>query len=454
MALPLPAAAHGIVARRDLPVPEWLFFWGAAIVLVISFLALAALWREPQLEAPGGRALMRVPVGLEVVCGAAGVVLFALLVYAGLAGSQTPTNNLLPTFVYVVFWVGLAAASAVFGNVFAAFSPWRAVGRATGWVARRVGRGELPEPLSYPARLGWWPAVAGLLAFGWLELVATDGDDPSLLAVLALAYATIQLVGMALYGVDAWTRRGDAFGVYFGVFASLAPLAVRHGSLALRRPLSGLAELERLPGIVAFLCAAIGITAFDGLSEGDFWAGRAETIEYAFRDLGFGAENAFQLTFTLGLLLTVAAVGLVYYLGVIGMRSVEAGHPLRELARRFAPSLAPIALAYVVAHYFSLAVFQGQAVSYLASDPLGEGSDIFGTAGGSIDYGAISTNTIWYVQVGALVTGHVAGLTLAHDRALVVFRKLREATRSQYFMLVVMVVFTTAGLWLLSSSNS
>ena len=448
------AAAHGIAARKDLPVPEWLFFWGAAIVLVVSFLALAALWREPQLEEAEGRTLGRMPVVVEVLCGAVGVGLFGVLVYAGLAGSQTPTNNLLPTFVYVVFWVGFAAASAVFGNVFAAFSPWRAIGRATGWAARRLGGGQLPEPLAYPKRLGWWPAVAGLLAFGWLELVATDGDDPSLLAVLALAYATLQLVGMALYGVDTWTRRGDAFGVYFGVFASLAPLGVRDGRVVLRRPLSGLAELERLPGTVLFLSAAIGITAFDGLSEGEFWGDIASTLEDGFRDLGLGPESAFQLTFTVGMLGTVAAVALVYYLGVLGMHSVEAGHPLRDLALRFAPSLAPIALAYVVAHYFSLVVFQGQAVSYLASDPLGEGSDIFGTAGGGIDYAAVSTNAIWYVQVGALVVGHVAGLTVAHDRALVVFRELREATRSQYFMLVVMVVFTTAGLWLLSSSNA
>ena len=434
--------------------PEWLFFWGAAIVLVVSFLALAALWREPQLEEPDGRVLFPMPVWVEVVCGAVGVALFGLVVYAGLTGSQAPTNNILPTFVYVVFWVVLAAASALFGNVFAAFSPWRAIGRATGWTARRLGRGELPEPLTYPRRLGWWPAAVGLLAFGWLELVATDGDDPSLLAVLALAYATIQLVGMALYGVDAWSRRGDAFGVYFGVFASLAPLAVRGRRLVLRRPLSGLADLERLPGTVVFLCAAIGITAFDGLSEGELWGDLAQNLEGALRDLGLGAESAFQLTFTVGMLATVALVALVYYLGVLGMRSVEVGHPLRELALRFAPSLAPIALAYVVAHYFSLAVFQGQAVSYLASDPLGEGSDIFGTAGGGIDYGVVSTNAIWYVQVGTLVVGHVAGLTLAHDRALVVFRRVREATRSQYFMLGVMVAFTTAGLWLLSSSNA
>lgn len=86
--------------------------------------------------------------------------------------------------------------------------------------------------------------------------------------------------------------------------------------------------------------------------------------------------------------------------------------------------------------------------------PLGNGSDLFGTADSAIDYNSISANAIWYVQVGALVLGHVAGLILAHDRALVTFRDLRAATRSQYWMLAVMITFTSLGLWLLSESSS
>jgi hypothetical protein len=108
----------------------------------------------------------------------------------------------------------------------------------------------------------------------------------------------------------------------------------------------------------------------------------------------------------------------------------------------------------MIAHYFSLLAYQGQAAAFLASDPLGRGWDVFGTASSTIDYTVVSANGIWYVQVGALVVGHVAGLVLAHDRALVVFRDVKRATRSQYWMLAVMVAFTSLGLWLLSSSNA
>jgi hypothetical protein len=65
----------------------------------------------------------------------------------------------------------------------------------------------------------------------------------------------------------------------------------------------------------------------------------------------------------------------------------------------------------------------------------------------------VSATAIWYVQVGALVLGHVAALVLAHDRALVVHASHRAATRSQIVMLVMMVCFTCLGLWLLSASN-
>jgi len=149
----------------------------------------------------------------------------------------------------------------------------------------------------------------------------------------------------------------------------------------------------------------------------------------------------------------VGLVALLYRLGVRGMVTVAPGHDASELSRRFAHTLVPIALAYVVAHYFSLLAFQGQAMAYLASDPLGDGSDLFGTAGQTVDYAIISATGVWYVQVGALVIGHVAGLALAHDRALVVYDRLRDATRSQYWMLAVMVAFTTFGLWLLSQAN-
>jgi hypothetical protein len=454
LAAPAVALAHGISARADLPIPQWLFGWAAAVVLIVSFVGLAVLWPTPRLQRPRLRRVARIPGWVDAVCGAIGVAIFAVVVYAGLAGTQTATANLAPTFVYVLFWVGLVVASVLLGDVFRLFNPWRAVARGVAWVSARAAPDSTPAALPYPERLGRWPAVATILAFGWLELAYQSRDDPSTLAVLALAYALIQLAGMSFYGIETWSERADGFGVYFNLFARLSPWERRDGVLHLRAPLSGVTSLTVLPGTVALMCAVIGITTFDGFTQGSLWQDLAPDVEQLFLDLGLGLRTAVEVTHTLGLLVAVGFVALVYHLGVAGMHTVGRGHSTRQLARDFAHTLVPIGFAYALAHYFSLLAFQGQAMAYLISDPLGEGSDLFGTASSQIDYGFVSANGIWYVQVGALVVGHVAGLILAHDRALAIYDDVREATRSQYWMLLVMIGFTSLGLWLLSATSS
>ena len=205
-------------------------------------------------------------------------------------------------------------------------------------------------------------------------------------------------------------------------------------------------------GTVALLVTAIGSTAFDGAREGALFNGLAQDLQRFFGDLGISLSLALELGFVVGLALAVAIVGAIYALGMAGMRTIEKAPTHRALARAFGHTLAPIAAGYLVAHYFSLLAYSGQGLWRLASDPLGDGSDLFGGAGSEIDYGVVSATGIWYVQVAALVVGHVAALVLAHDRALELYGSAREATRSQIVMLVLMVAFTCLGLWLLSAA--
>lgn len=452
--------AHGLVARSDLPIPEWLFGWAAAMVLVVSFVALAVLWPEPKLQTehwrpmPGGigRVLASRPV--EILCGAIGAGLLVVLVYAGLWGTQSSTANLAPTFVYVIFWLALVPASVLFGDVFRAFNPWRAVGRVAGWVAAKASPGGLPEPLAYPERLGHWPAAAGIFAFAVTELVVSNGDQPQTVAIAALVYSALTFVAMALYGVETWITRGEAFSVYFNLFSRLSPVETRDGVVGLRRPLSGLADLKAGAGTVPLLAVIIGSVTFDGAGEAPLWTGIAPDIARFWQDAGLSPENALELTFLIGLIAAILLVYGFYRLGVLGAQSVGGGFTTQQLARAFVHTLVPIALAYVAAHYFTLLLFQGQAVGFLASDPLGDGSNLFGTSDSQIDYTLVGANATWYWQVGFIVTGHVAGLTLAHDRALALYDKARLAVRSQYWMLAVMVGFTSLALWLLSQANA
>jgi hypothetical protein len=442
--------AHGIVGRADLPIPETLFGAAAAAVLVVSFVALALGWSRPRLKTLGERDLFVFPRALEVLLGALALAAFLITVYAGLAGTDEQRENLAPTMVYVIFWVGVPIASLFFGNVFAVLSPWRALGRATGWIAGRFG--EQPEPLEYPARLGRSPAAAGIFGFAICELCWARATDPGPLAILMILYFVAMLIGMSLYGVDAWTRNADAFGVLFGLIGSLAPLGRREdGRLYLRVPFTGAARQPIVGGTIALLVISVGSTAFDGAKEGALFNDLAQDLQTFFHDLGFSLGLALELGFVVGLAGAVAIVALIWTAGMSGMKPPP-GHSRRSLARAFAHTLIPIAAGYLVAHYFSLLAYNGQDLWRLASDPLGDGSDLFGGAEDSINYGVVSATGIWYVQVGALVIGHVAALVLAHDRALELYGSAKHATRSQVVMLVLMVAFTCLGLWLLSAA--
>lgn len=452
LALPAAASAHGIVGKADLPIPVWLFSWAAAIVLVVSFVALSTMWTRPQLQSEHLRRLVRMPRQLEPLAGLAGLGLFFLVVYSGFAGAQVATQNFSVTFIYVIFWVGLPVLSVLFGDVFRVLSPWRSFARALVAVGRRIAPERFARPLArYPAPLGLWPAVAGLVGFAWLELVYVNRDQPSTLAWLSVAYFALMVFGMVVFGVEEWGSRADGFAAYFNVISRLSAVEYRDGYAWLRWPLSGITSLEMIPGTVALICTIIGTTTFDGASNGPLWRDAAPNLEAFFRDIGFSQTPAIELAYSVGLIACILLVAGIYRLGVLGVRSVSHRYDLSELSRTFAHTLAPIGFAYVLAHYFSLLIWQGQAMGYLISDPLGNGSNLVGTSSWHINYGIISFAAIWYVQVAALVTGHVGGLALAHDRALTIYRNVQEATRSQYWMLLVMVAFTSFGLWLLSA---
>ena len=455
-ALPAAAHAHGLVQRENLPLPEWLFGWAAAVVLVLSFLALAILWPQPRLErdrwrplpGPAGRALGSLT--LEIAAGALGVALLALVLAAGYAGTQNELSNIAPTLVFITFWVGLAFASVVFGDVFRALSPWRAIGRATGRALRRDGA----PRRAYPDRLGVWPAAAGLLAFTWVELVSGWGEQPRTLAALVTIYTVVTLAGQAVYGVETWTTRADPFSVYFSLLARISVFETRGRVAGVRPLLGGLPRLRIVAGTVAFVAVMIGTVTFDGLSQGRVWSEVRKPLDDLATTAGLALETAQKFADTIGLVLCVALVAGFYHLGCRAARRLAPELDAERLRRGFVHSLVPIAFVYVAAHYLTFLLFEGQGIGYLVSDPLGKGWDLFGTAGAAVDYGVISQNQAWYAQVAFVVAGHVAALTLAHDRALVLYGQARAAARSQYAMLAIMVGFTTLALWLLAQAGS
>jgi len=460
--------AHGLLApKEDLPIPEEAFAWAAATVLVLSFIGLSVSWLEPRFESwkwSPAAAFSRIAINpaTEILAGAIGIFLLGVVVWSGFYGTANSAANFNVTFVFVTFWVCVAIVSIFLGDAFRAFNPWRAIARVIGAVFNLVAGRSAPAPLSYPDRLGRWPAVAGLVAFLWFELAygVDIGQSvilisPESIAVATLIYTAVTFLGMTLFGVEKWCERGETFSVYFNMLSRISPLEVRERQLGRRPWFAGAVGWGLVPGSVAFVLLAIAGTTFDGASEGVF----ADWIDdvYSFINGGGGAEGdvfARRAASSLFMVLTFGLVLGVFWAGIKGMGTRGSKLTTTNLARTFAHCFIPIAFAYTLAHYFSLVVFQEQAqFTYLLSDPLGNGSDYFGTASGTVDLRAITSEEVWYVQVGSLVIGHIAALAMGHDKALAVYHNLRRATQSQYWMLALMVTFTVVGLLLLSAAN-
>ena len=427
--------AHGIGTRTDLPIPLALTLYGAGLAVAISFAALVLLWRTPRLDTPdSGHAL---PGAVQTVLDApafrlatqaVALAVAALVTAVALAGPPSVNNNLAPYAVYITLWVGLVPVSLLLGPVWRVVNPLRLLHRGLAAVAG-------PAPAAqHAARWGYWPAAVVLSVFVWLELVPPNRSDPRVVGVFLVLYAVVQLIASLWFG-ERWFARGDAFEVYSTLLGRLSPVGRRaDGRLALRNPLRNVATLGEERGLAAVVIVLIGSTSFDGLSRTEFWT------------QGPGSAND-TLSGTLGLLAMIAIVAALYLAGtgLNGVLSKEA--PWRQPAR-YAHSVLPIAVAYAVAHYFSLLLIDGQATWILASNPFRQdGVDVFGTYGNAIDYTRISPDTISYVQVGAVVIGHVLGVLLAHDRAL--RSNVRSGPLDQLPLVVVMIAFTVGALALL-----
>lgn len=431
--------AHGIGGRSDLPIPFEFAIVGAGIAVAVSFIAMAALWRTPRLR--GDDAGRPIPVRMQAlldnsatrdVLRAGGLIVTLFVVAAAIFGPDTAQNPA-PGFVYVFLWVGLVFASLLFGPVWRLISPVRAIHAGLSAVA---GTDAVHGLRRYPSGLGYWPAAAGLFAFVWLELVAPGRTSTLTISIWFAIYFAVQLIGGLIFGT-AWFARADPFEVYSTLIGRLAPLGRRSdGRLVVRNPLDGLDGLRAAPGIVAVVTVLLGSTAYDSFSESPFWVRTVQSSPLDATLLG-----------TIGLLATIGVVAALYTAAVL-IAGAAGSLGTADLPRSFAHSLVPIAVGYLVAHYFSLLVFEGQRTLILASDPFDSGANLFGTADLAVDFTLVSATAIASIQVIAVVTGHVFGVVAAHDRAVRLFPP-RAATIGQLPLLTLMIIYTVGGLSLL-----
>ncbi len=487
-----PASAHGFGERYDLPVPLAIYIGGAGAAVALSFLVVGLFVRSelrgaeyPRIDLyrwRWGRMLVH-PLLVEPIRAAA-LTVFVLVVVAGFWGNQDPAKNLGPTVVWVLWWVGIVYVCGLIGNVWALINPWSTVYRWSGWLVERVrGSRSGRAPWDYPTDLGAWPAVLVFAAFAWVEIVYADSGNPSTLALLILGYSAFTWAGMVLFGPAVWLRNGEAFSIVFGILARLAPVEIRvtdsdacaecadqacyfdrscadcyecfgradplQRGLAVRPFAAGLLRAEQVSmSRMALVLVMLATVTFDGLTETGFWADINLEAYNTMRSLG---RTAFTIAETAGLFIIPFVFGVAYF---AFMRLVAVfggnGPDVATLGRTFVLSLVPIAFAYHVAHFFSFFLIKGQLIIPLASDPLGQGWDLFGTADFRPDIGIVNARVAWFVGVGAIVTGHIVAVYTAHVVSLRVFPNRVGALRSQAPMLVLMVGYTMLSLWIIA----
>jgi hypothetical protein len=437
-ALPSRLAAHGVGSREDLPLPFTLVVVGAALALAVSFVALGVGWRDPKIGADDGLLLPR-PVQrfldtkvLRACIATAGLLLTAWTLLALVAG-QDDANNPVPYVVFVWLWVGLAFASMLFGPVWHLVNPVRWLHRGI-LAAARIS----PDLALTERRVGYWPAAAGLFAFVWLELVAPDNTSLTTMRIAIAWFLLTDLILALVLGARAY-RQADPLEAWSGLLGTLSALGRRTDRRwVIRTPIHGPSLLPPRPGLLATASVMLGSTAYDSFAGQPWW--------FTFVQ---GTDSPRTLE-TLGLLAMCLLVASLLA-SAAALSAGLARRPVRGMPSAFAPSLLPIAAGYLVAHYYSLFVWEGTNTLAKLSDPLGIGADWLGTAHVTPSSALIAPGPVAIIQVVAIVTGHVLGVVVAHERAVTLFDR-RTAIVGQIPLLVLMVLYTVGGLTLLFSA--
>jgi len=427
MAAPAAVFAHTLNATYTSRLPLAVYLAGAAATVALSFIFV--LVRDVRADRPDTSAPGHVPPAwLRIPLRVLGLVAWIWIVVQGIAGG-TSAAEVASLFLWVYGWVAMAAISALVGPIWHYLDPFSTLHDIGAWVIRRIGVTPW-DVAAYPERLGKWPAIVGFLVVIWIELVLKAGPD--VLFIVLVGYTALTLAMMAQYGRDTWRSNAEIFTVWFRLLGRIAPYALtdEEGRVRRRPFFSGLLEPGWRFEDVVMVALGVGSILFDGLSQTQIFFAT------------FGLPSLPAETVIMGVFLGIIVAAALIVTRYVGIAATAAG-------------LVPIALGYLIAHYFTYVAIDGQRIIIAISDPLQNGSDLFGTAFFEPSGAWLPPGLVWTIQLAAVVGGHMLGAWAGHVvAALDAPPELagRPLTLRQIPLAVVMVALTTLTLWSLGQS--
>lgn len=435
------ASAHAFGQSYNLPIPVWMYLYGASAALVVSFL-LVGFFIKQRDEKLREKILFKIDENFLFIIKILSLFFFFLVITAGFIGDSSPVRNLAPTSFWIILFLGMLYISFLLGNIWELINPIKTLVEL------------LPDKnnIKYPLKAGFLPSVVLYIGIVWLELLSNGlAITPKFISIFCIFYLIYGLLFSWIFGKTNFLAYGDFFGVLSRVVSKSSWIFIDGGTLKIRKPFDGLlVKPENNIYLLLLVLFMLSSTAFDGLKSTKIWY-QFNGVITAY--LNGYTNNVYLQSFELLIFLSLflGLYVLVVYLMTL-LTSDKRG--LKETSLRFIYSLVPIAAVYNLAHYWTLFFIQGQIFLNMISDPFNKGWNLFGTSGNYLNTSIISAKFIWNSQLLLILGGHIAAVYVAHKIALEFYKNHKKAVYSQLPMLLLMVIYTSFGLWILSQPLS
>lgn len=441
--------SHAFGQRYELPIPLVLFIFGGAAAVLLSFLLVTRQKATPPSAIKPADQTHITP--FSWLPASISFVLLAAMIATGIFGSQTLAENILPTIFWLGIWIVVPLSCGLIGNWTQPLNPFAQVAKLADSQKFRQLILARKNPLNWPSRLGWWPAVTLFFITACGELIFNQTATlPAVTASALLVYFIASALGGLIFG-RPWLKYGEVFNVLFDTWGRLGYF--RFGQTGNNGFAGGLsATFEASLSRIVFVMLLLGSVSFDGLLATPAWSQLQHQLPASIA-VGTPALQLLNTVFFVALTAIMLAVFTGFSIGV-SKAGGKKTTPFVALAELLA-SLLPISFGYLLAHNLQYVVTNGQLLFPLLGNPVGKEwwpihlpfpfNDSF-----EVNVNLLSNATFWYIAIIVVIAVHIVAVIIAHKHIGTISNNKEKTRQAEYPWLIAMVGYTMLSLWLLA----